>query len=291
MILLIFVKMYFLYFFADDSNIFKNGKDVYHIQNTINDELRSITEWLNVNKLFMNISKTQYMVFSKKKINDSIINLKIEEQVLTRVIKSKFLGVIIDDQLTFKDHVAHISSKVAKGIGIICKARSVLNTDSLLSLYYAFIYPHIAYCNQIWGNIPVTNLNKLIVLQKRAIRIICGVHPRTSTAPLFEDLNILNMAQINKYLVGQMMYRYHIGELPDVFSNFFMYNRSVHHYDTRQSNQLHLPKFKTCLGMRSLAYWGAELWNCILRTNISLGVSSLTFKIFLKKLLLNNVLQ
>ena len=93
-----------------------------------------------------------------------------------------------------------MKSKIARGIGILCKARKVLNNDSLLSLYYAFIYPHLSYCNHIWGNIPSTNLQQLIVLQKMAIRIISGVPRKTHTAPLFEKLRILNLAQINKYL-------------------------------------------------------------------------------------------
>ena len=284
-------KNVFSIFFADDSNIFKNGKDLHILQATINSELSAISEWLNVNKLFMNVSKTQYMVFSRKKFRDCQINLNIDQKSLTQVHKSKFLGIVIDDQLTFKDHIAHVSSKVAKGIGIICKARNVLNKDSLLSLYYAFIYPHLSYCNQIWGNIPITTLNKLVVLQKRAVRIICGVHPRTHTGPLFEELKILNMQKMNRYLVGQMMYRYHRGELPDVFSSFFTYNRSVHRYGTRQSNHMHLPKFKTGLGIRSLAYWGAKIWNCIIISDIPLDVSPLTFKVYLRKSLLNDVIQ
>ena len=224
-------------------------------------------------------------------MEDRIINLHIDQKLLTRVSRSKFLGIIIDDQLTFKDHIAYVCSKVAKGIGIICKARRVLNKDALLSLYYSFIYPHISYCNQIWGNVPISSLYKLVVLQKRSIRIICGVHPRTQTASLFEELKILNISQINKYLVGQMMHKYHIGELPDVFSSFFTYNRSIHHYGTRQSNQMHLPKFKTGLGTRSLAFWGAKIWNGILKADLSLDVSPLTFKIFLKKAVLNNAIH
>ena len=181
-------KNVFSIFFADDSNIFKNGKDLLTLQETINTELYEISMWLNANKLFMNISKTQYMVFSGRKMEDHLINLQINDQPLTRVYKSKFLGIIIDDKLTFKDHVSHVCSKISKGTGIIIKARKFVTKDALVSLYYALIYPHLSYCNHIWGKISVSALDRLIILQKRVIRIICGVHPRTHCQPLLAEL-------------------------------------------------------------------------------------------------------
>ena len=140
------------------------------IQNILNTELREISAWLNDNKLFMNVSKTQFMIFSGKKYEDHLINLHIEGNSLERVYKSKFLGVVIDDKLTWKDHILHVSKKVSKGLGIILKARKCLNNNTLLSLYYSFIYPYLTYCNQIWGNIPASNLQKLIVFQKTCYR-------------------------------------------------------------------------------------------------------------------------
>ena len=226
--------------------------------------------------------------FLGKKMEDCQITLSINQMPLTRVFKSKFLGVIIDDKLTFKDHIAHVSSKVAKGIGILCKARRVLNRDSLITLYYSFIYPHLSYCNQIWGNLSLNALKRLDILQKRAIRIICGVHPRTHTLPLFKQLHILNLVQINKFLIGQMMFKFHKEQLPYVMSNLFQYNSEFHEYQTRHSNFLHLPKFKSELGKRSLAFWGAKVWNSILSIGVTLDVEPITFKHTLRKIALSD---
>ena len=66
------------------------------------------------------------------------------------VNKTKILGVILDDRLTWKDHISHISQKLAKSIGIILLVRKVLNQKSLLQLYYALIYPYLYYGNTIW---------------------------------------------------------------------------------------------------------------------------------------------
>ena len=101
-------------------------------------------------------------------------NLKIDGEEILEVSKTKFLGVIIDNKLKWRNHITYISSKISKGIGIIIKARKFLSTSSLRNLYYSFIYPYLVYCNHVWGNASTCYLNKLSVLQKKAIRIIWG---------------------------------------------------------------------------------------------------------------------
>ena len=76
------------------------------------------------------------------------------------------------------------------------------------------------YCNHVWGLACQTHLDYLIKLQKRVIRIIVGVHPRTHTEPLFRKLNLLKCEDINKYLIGRLMFRIHNNEMP-IFRNFF----------------------------------------------------------------------
>ena len=281
----------FSIFFADDSNIFKNGKDLLEIQKVMNEELLEISLWLNVNKLFMNVSKTQFMLFSGKKYVDHPVNIKIDDCSLTQVHSSKFLGVIIDDRLTWKDHIIYVSKKVSKGIGIIRKARRYLKNETLLSLYYSFVYPYLTYCNQIWGNLSSYSLNRLIVLQKRIVRIISGVPPLTSTVPLFKKWNILNLSKLNEYLIGQLMFKAFKRKLPCVFDDFFILNSDVHQHNTRHGNHLHFPLFKTSLGKRSIRYWGVIVWNSILKLNIDMDVSAITFKNNLKTALLANELS
>lgn len=87
-----------------------------------------------------------------------------------------------------------------------------------------------------------------------------------------------------------MMFKFHTKRLPEIFDSFFVYNSNIHHYHTRQSNELHLPKFKTDLGKRSLAFWGAKVWNAIISIKIELNVTPCTFKNNLKKALLGEVL-
>ena len=106
--------------------------------------------------------------------------LLINGNQITEVNETKFLGVIIDNKLTWCPHIMYISKKIAKGIGIILKARKVFNNETLFSLYYTFVYPYLNYCIHVWGKAYDTHLRHLIVLQIKIIRIINGVPPRTN---------------------------------------------------------------------------------------------------------------
>ena len=138
--------------FADDTSLFITGKNLSSIMNAMNHELINITEWLNVNKLSLNIKKTHYMVFNiaKKNVKTSV-NINVNNFSLEKVNSTKFLGVIIDSKISWLSHIQFIKTKISKGIGILCKARKYLTISSLITLYFSFIYPNILYCIETWG--------------------------------------------------------------------------------------------------------------------------------------------
>ena len=101
--------------FADDTNWFINGKYIFVLQDVLNKELANISEWLKVNKLSLNIDKTQFMMFSRRKITPPKIDIKIDNQSVMETDLSKFLGVYIDKKLTWKTHISYIAGKIARG--------------------------------------------------------------------------------------------------------------------------------------------------------------------------------
>ena len=105
---------------------------------------------------------------------------------------------MIDEKLSWLFHIDYVASKVAKTIGVICKARKVLDRNILRNLYFTFTYPYLVYCNSVWGLAGPSKLKKLHILQKRIVRIICGVPRLTATTDLFRELNILNIYNMNK---------------------------------------------------------------------------------------------
>ena len=198
------------------------------LQRIINNELSSISLWLKVNKLSLNISKPHDIIFSRRNAAQSELKLTLMVLVLKRCKKNNFLEVIIDKMLNWKDHVSYISGKLSRGLGTIMKAKTFLNRKALLTLYYSFVYPYITYCNHVWGTACVSNLHKIIIIQKRILRIISNADRLASTAPLFEDLGILPFLDVNIFLTGRFMFHYVNGNIPDMFSHYFKRNSDVH---------------------------------------------------------------
>ena len=248
--------------FADDTNLFLEGTDVKLMQQTMNQELEKISIWLKVNKLSLNISKTHFIFFKgKKRLNEEPLILKIDGCPIDRVSETKFLGVIIDDTLSWKSHIYYISKKISRGIGILKKARKYLKRDILCNLYYTFLYPYFTYCIHVWGNACQSYVSKLVKLRKRAIRIITFSQYNSNTVPLYQTLRILNISNIARYVVIQFMYRFKACTLPSIFSDMFTYNRDIHGHQTRSSNKFHPPCVRTERSKKSIRYYGAILWN------------------------------
>ena len=194
--------------FADDTTLFCSSKNLQELTAIVNNELANIMQWLNANKLSLNIDKTNFMLFRPKGKNEICPSTHICGANIIEVDSAKFLGIVIDIRLNWVEHVKCISRKIAKGVGIIIKARKSFESVTLLNLYNALIFPYISYGIQVWGTAAALHLNRLYVLQKKIIRIVCGVHPRTHTDPLFKLLGILNIDKTRDYSVGLFMYKF-----------------------------------------------------------------------------------
>ena len=107
------------------------------------------------------------MVFAPKNKHVDDLNIKIQNTNIERVSVTKFLGVMIDAHLSWKSDIEYTCKKISKCVGVILKARKKLSKSVLLNLYYSFAYPYFIYCNYVWGNTYPSNLNKMVVLQKK----------------------------------------------------------------------------------------------------------------------------
>ena len=143
----------------------------------LNHELCKYMTWMNSNKLSVNVNKTNYMIFKRKrqKIQENLHKVYMNGIEITKVSSVKFLGVILDDTMSWIPHINHTKNKVAKGLGIIAKAKRHLNYNTLKSLYYSFVYPHLIYCIEVWGCAHKTYLIPILKMQRKALRIICSL--------------------------------------------------------------------------------------------------------------------
>jgi hypothetical protein len=269
--------------FADDTTILYSHKDIASKMNIINAELDKVSNWFKANKLSVNASKTNYMIMgtshmtSAEKLQN--INVLLDDTTLERVEYTKFLGILIDENLTWKNHINCISKTLSRNIGIMNKLKVYVPERILHSLYCTFILPYLNYGILIWGDTCKTYLDKHIKLQKWAVRIISNSHFRSHTKPLFVRHNVLNVEDMYSLELGVFMFKYSINELPQTFHNYFSKRSDIHDYQTRHKNDLNLSNNKKAFSDHSIRSNGPILWNS-LQKNLKRPIPT---KLFRKK--------
>jgi hypothetical protein len=273
--------------FADDTSIFYSHSDPNYLESVMNEELQMFDVWMKCNKLSVNIKKTNYVIFksSKKKIPHNFI-FCYGNEILKQENTTKFLGVYIDQHLTWKDHISHICKKISKSVGIIYRSRFYLSTKTKLSLYYTLIYPYITYCNIAWSSTYVTNVNRIFYLQKRAVRAITNSNFRAHSTPLFSQLGILDIFKVNSLYIARFMFCYNSQLLPPIFFDLFARNNQIHNYNTRSAMNYRTHTCRTNLKQFTILYQGPKIWNS-LPTNIKDSLSLYSFKKTMIEFLLN----
>ena len=268
--------------FADDTNLFFSNKDLSILFKTVNNELEKIAKWFKCNRLSLNLDKTSYIIFTtrNKKIIDTNLDIKIDGITLELVQKTKFLGVIINSHLNWKDHIQLVQSKISKNIGILYKISSKLPINILKSLYFTLIQPYYQYCNIVWATGKSLALDSLFRTQKKVIRIISKKNRLAHTDPLFKSLSILKLSDINHLQVGCFVYKSINKQLPRQFNNFFTINSTIHNHNTRQAYKLHRMSYRIHIRENSICIFGARFWNTL---EVDL-INSVSFQIFKNKL-------
>lgn len=245
--------------FADDTNIYVQGRNLITLQNTINNELTHVSSWLNSNKLTLNINKTYYMVTHSKSITPHPIDIKINNTSIKQVKEAKFLGVIIDNTLQWKSQIDTVNNKLSKMIGVIYKIRNSCSPECIKLIYNALIYPHLLYCSSIWGGTYKIYIDSLVINQKKLIRVMTGCDRFTHTSPIFRDLQLLKVHDIISYqtllLVYKCLHIYKFNYGFEYAAHTNVLTRLAH------TNNLKIPLCNTSHAQHSVIFRGTRLWN------------------------------
>ena len=220
--------------FADDTNLLKSSHNTSLLIKEMNEDANQLYSWFNANKLSLNISKTYFIIFSKSKnFRTSEMKIKIGNTQLERKQATMFLGMLIDSNLNWHEHILNIHTKISKSIYAINRAKHYLPKLQLKILYHSLIQPHIEYGLILWGKTHSTYVNKIAVLQKKIIRIINRACFNEHTNQYFINMKILKLNELFDFQVAKYMYRYHHQILPKGLCSAFNLNRHEHQYNTR----------------------------------------------------------
>ena len=256
----------FYLLFADDTNIFISGQNIDSMCEQLNLALSSISQWFISNKLLLNVTKTNLMVFTTKNKVYDVDNVKVTMDgiIIKQTRHTKFLGVILDENLTWNNHIEHVQSKLNKTIGILYRARNRLDPNILKLLYISLVYPYLSYCILIWGHTHKTYLTKLFISQKKIIRIITFSDYYAHTNPLFTKLKLMKLREIYSYFMCIFFYKYINSQLPNnIFDAFFTLTTSIHDYKTRHHSNLRPALHNTKASSFCIRVQGPKIWNSI----------------------------
>ena len=249
--------------FADDTTVMFSCKDFKYLKNVMEFETEKVIDWLSVNKLIINLSKTNTMLFSFKRGNPSFI-LNVKNIVLENKSETKFLGVVIDNKLTWKSHISLLCKKISKSTAILKLLKYTYPKRILRTLYMSLIYSHLNYCNLIWGAAENSTLDPLFKLQKKAVRIVNHSHYLDHTAPIFKSLKILTVYKIYIFKCSLFMFNcLHCNMFP-LFRGKIIQNLNLHNYNTRNRTMYRpLNNLRLRICQRSFFHKSISIWNII----------------------------
>ena len=250
--------------FSDDTNLFNFGNNLTAMINNTNIELEKLDSWLRANKLMVNTSKTNYCLFhpsKTKSVDDSYI-VKMGDE-LKQSDDIKYLGIKLDNKLTWENHVHKVKSEIIKYTSMFSKLRHYVQKPCLMSLYDSLVLSKISYAFEAFGIASQNKLKDLQVLQNRILRILQFKDRKYSTNAIHKECNILKLIDLYEFKILKSMHNVHYnnGKLPSVFKGYFEKNEGSHTYPTRQSKDYKIFRVNKTWGDKMIRNKGARLWN------------------------------
>ena len=237
----------------------------------MNNELRKLHEWLCINRLSLNITKTNFVIFHPKNKPKVPVTILINKEAIDEEYVVKYLGVLVDSQLTFKFHIDELKKKVSRAIGVLYKLKPFVPPSILINVYYSIIYPFLLYGVLIWGNADKTLLKPIHILQKKFVRMATFndsfptlLGPLVHTPPLFHKLGLLTIFEIFELQLGKIVYESINGIGPVNKVVILNFVSEIHGHNTRQATQRKIYKKSvrtTHYGLKGLNYLGGDLWD------------------------------
>ena len=203
--------------FADDTSLIVSDINFNSLVRKININLDYVYNWLVCNKLSLNILKTKFVIFrnkQNKRPDYSDVKLLLNGSELKQCSTFTYLGVQLDEFLTWDSHINVTCSKISKITGIMNNVKCILPPKLLFTMYNTFILPHVMYCNVVWASLHASKLSRIHRFQKRALQICANAHYLAPSLPLFRRFSTLNVYDSNKLSIDSFMHKFFTKRLP-----------------------------------------------------------------------------
>ena len=229
--------------FADDTTLVNSAKNENFLRYTLEHDMLALVDWYKANQLSLNIDKIVLIKFWPN--NDKEFRIKIGQIDVINQSHTKFLGVIIDDQLSWREHCNTLYNKLLVNKCLLQNAQNLLPMSSLLGVYYAHVYSHIMYGLSVWGTmISKTQQKRLYKVQNACVRIIANMPKNFGVDALYKSFNVIRFPDLIKQEQYKLGYKISCKILPEPIIALFdkKGGKKCHRYPTRNKNTPNIQK-------------------------------------------------
>jgi hypothetical protein len=261
--------------YADDTSIVIFDKDSEKFKFKINTAFDRINKWFQSNFLSLNFEKTEFLQFLTKNSHEIDIQVSYDNNKIDNTYNIKFLGLIVDTFLSWKNHIDQLVCKLNKSCYLMRSIKPFLSLAILKMVYFSYAHYLLTYGIIFWGN--STHSKVIFKIQKRIIRIMTDSGSRASCRALFKALDILPL---------QSQYIYSISVFAVMNRDLFVSNYDIHNSRKRQIHDLHMPASKLFLFQMGVYYSGNKIFNHLPSFIKNLASNVKIFKTTLKNFLM-----
>jgi hypothetical protein len=253
--------------YADDTTLWSSSKSCAEIQQTLQNALDITEQWLTVNNMVSNTTKTKRLLIETvQKLRHSDkdeLDLYLNGTKLGEIKNEKLLGIKLDKHLKWNKHIEYLIRKLNSRICLLKRAKEHLTIHCRKLLYNAIIKPILEYCCTVWGNCSKEQLIRLLKIQKRCARLILNANFCDNSVKLFTELGWLPISDTINCRKLYMLHKISLGYCPDYFSEYIRYLKDSHNYNTRASTNRNsvIPTYKKVSGSRMFQTSAIRLWN------------------------------
>lgn len=253
--------------YADDTTISDINSSKETLEQNLQNALNILETWCHYNGMLLNTDKTKVIFITtpqkRARLGNSQLKVSFKNIEIKVTTGDKLLGVNINENLKWEDHINKIKKKVISNLWLLSKIKHFISINYRIIFYRAFIQPHLDFCNVVWGGTGRTNLNRLLLLQKRACKVILGPE-YTSFSESMEKINSLTIYQRILIQKAKFMYKVHNRLLPSYVLDMYEY-REFNITEIRSISQLDfkIPRPRIDLFKESMSYSGPMIWNKI----------------------------
>lgn len=251
--------------FCDDGLIWIAGKELRAMKSVINLELTCIYKCLNMNLLSLNVPKTKCMIIGGDTMGSG--DIVINGEIIEKVELMKYLGVMVDSRLLFKENIEYLIKKMNKKTNWLRRMRHSLDKSTKLMVYKSVIFTHIDYCSSILYLARIEDIRSLQKIQNRALRSILNADRRSHIIEMLSSLKLLSVNQKIHFNVFLLLYKAMCGMLPKYMSKNLVSVQDVQPYMLRSNGQFRLPSYVKANTQNSLYFKGLKLLNEFMSRN------------------------